>query len=92
MSNMSPEMFKLSKRIKEAEYTEWALQKKIIEEERIKNQEEARIKREKEKEEKKREEEKTFNIVSNRAAKLGYKKVLNLGIARFLYQVKQKLV
>jgi hypothetical protein len=88
MSDMSPEMFELSERIEKAEHAEWALQEKIREEKRIKSQEEARIKREKEKEEKKRKEEKAFQAVSNKAAKLGYKKVLPYGIARFLYKVK----
>ncbi len=62
------------------------------EEARIKREKEkARIKREKEKQERiKREEEKAFKIVSNKAAKLGYKKVLKLGIVRFLYKVKQE--
>ena len=34
------------------------------------------------------EEEKAFNIVSKKAVKLGYKKVLKVGVAIFLYGVK----
>jgi hypothetical protein len=55
---------------------------------RIKRKEAARIKRENEKKEKKHKEIKAFNIVSNKAAKLGYKKVIKVGIAAFLYKVK----
>jgi hypothetical protein len=59
---------------------------------REKEQEKARIKEwaKREKEEKKRKEEKAFKIVSNKAAKLGYKKVLKCGIAKFLYKVKRE--
>ena len=81
--DMSPEMFKLSKRITETKRIEWARQEKRKEEKRIKKQEEARIKKEKKKKEKKRKEEKAFKIVSNKAAKLGYKQVRKVGIARF---------
>ncbi len=64
------------------------IKKEKSKQERNKRQEEERIKTKKEIEEKKREEEKAFTIVSNKAAKLGYKKVLKVGIPTFLYQVK----
>lgn len=55
---------------------------------RIKRQEAARIKSKSEEKERKRKEENAFKNVSNKAAKLGYKKVLKDGIAGFLYRVK----
>lgn len=82
----------LSKKIKKLERDEQIAQRKKEqirkEQERLRKQEEARIKKEEEKKEKKHQEEKALQVVSSKAAKLGYKKVLPYGIARFLYRVK----
>ena len=64
-------------------------EEKRKEEARIKKQEEARIERKKEIEEKKRDEDNAVKLVSNKAAKLGYKKVLEIGVGHFLYNVMQ---